>query len=319
MRKLATVMCIVLAATMLFSCGKKETEESAYHIYYMNKEKTKIVEQPYEFETEDMNDSEEMVHELLVALITDTDSVEYRKPIPSDVSVLDYSIEGDQLTIFFDQDYSKMSVSEEVLCRAAIVKTLIQIPKIACISFCVGDVPLTDNRGNLVGLMTEDTFVENPGEQINSMQTATLHLYFANETGDALVETEKEVQYSSNISMEKLIVENLLEGPDEKNLKATLPEGTELISVTTTNGICYVNFNEGFMNQNYEIQEAIVIYSIVDSLSEVTTINRVQLLVNGNASGVYRDSFQMDRLYERNLDYVDNATEEVTDTELLGE
>lgn len=60
------------------------------------------------------------------------------------------------------------------------------------------------------------------------------------------------------------------------------------------------------MNQVYEIQEPIVIYSIVDSLSEIPTVNKVQISVNGNSTGVYRDSFALDTLYERNLDYVVN-------------
>lgn len=107
-------------------------------------------------------------------------------------------------------------------------------------------------------------------------------------------------------------MENLLKGPDDKNLKAPLPEGTNLVNVTTTNGICYVTLDEAFLNQNYEIQEPIVIYSIVDSLSEISTISKVQISVNGKTSGVYRDSFALDQLYERNLDYVVSADENET-------
>lgn len=75
---------------------------------------------------------------------------------------------------------------------------------------------------------------------------------------------------------------------------------------------CYVTLDEAFLNQNYEIQEPIVIYSIVDSLSEISTISKVQISVNGKTSGVYRDSFALDQLYERNLDYVVSADENET-------
>ena len=198
------------------------------------------------------------------------------------------------------------------MCRASVLKTLVQLPDVKYVSFYVGDAPLADSRDNVIGLMTEESFVENPGKQINSIQTTTLHLYYANADGNGLVECEKEVQYSSNISMEKLIMENLLKGPDDKNLKAPLPEGTNLVNVTTTNGICYVTLDEAFLNQNYEIQEPIVIYSIVDSLSEISTISKVQISVNGKTSGVYRDSFALDQLYEQNLDYVVSADENET-------
>ena len=43
---------------------------------------------------------------------------------------------------------------------------------------------------------------------------------------------------------------------------------------------------------------------------------KVQISVNGKTSGVYRDSFALDQLYERNLDYVvSEDTEEVVSTE----
>jgi germination protein M len=38
----------------------------------------------------------------------------------------------------------------------------------------------------------------------------------------------------------------------------------------------------------------------------------VQISVNGKTSGVYRDSFALDQLYERNLDYVVSADENET-------
>lgn len=79
----------------------------------------------------------------------------------------------------------------------------------------------------------------------------------------------------------------------------------KLLSVTTVDGVCYVNFDAGFTNQDYEIQEPIVIYSIVDSLSELSTVSKVQISVNGSTKGVYRDSYKLDKIYDRNLDYLE--------------
>ena len=115
--------------------------------------------------------------------------------------------------------------------------------------------------------------------------------------------------------MEKLVIERLLEGPKSKNARATIPPGTKLVGVSSADGICYVNFDEGFLNQNYEIQEAIVMYSIIDSLAELPTVNKVQIAVNGDTSGKYRDEFSFGTLYDRNLDYIEvNNKEEEEET-----
>ena len=214
-------------------------------------------------------------------------------------------IDGVMLSIHFDADYSSMTEVEEVLCRAAVVLTMTQIPGVDCVSFYVADAPLTDIRGNIVGSMNQDSFIENPGEQINSIQCTTLKLYFANETGDGLVEeTRSDVYYSSNVSMEKLIMEQLLEGPQTEGAKSAIPAGTKLINVSVVDGVCYVSLDENFKNQDYQVNEAVVIYSIVDSLTELSTISKVQISVNGDTSGTYRDNFKLSDMYDRNLDYV---------------
>ena len=82
------------------------------------------------------------------------------------------------------------------------MRTLTQVEGVECLSYYVGEDPLTDGSGNLVGVMTNDSFIENPGEQINSIQTSTIVLYFANKKGNGLVQETQEVHHSSNISLE---------------------------------------------------------------------------------------------------------------------
>lgn len=316
-RKYGLLLLFSLVLPLCF-CGCDEEEvESAYHIEYLNKEKSRIVEVAYEPEAEN---TEGLIREFLRVLSSDSDKVEYRKPIPNNVEVTSYSLDGALLTLHFDADYANMNQVEEVLCRAAVVRTMTQIDGVDCVSFFITDTPLKDSSGNIVGSMNQESFIENPGEQINSIQNTTLTLYFSNETGDGLVkEVRQDVHYSSNISMEKLIMEQLLEGPAKEGEKSAIPTGTRLMAVTLVDGVCYVSLDETFRNHDYKVNEAIVIYSIVDSLTELPDINRVQISINGDTSGVYRDSFQLEDMYERNLDYMAPPTEQVTEEPTEGE
>ena len=305
------VLFLLFVLLLTAGCGKTQ-EESRYHIAYLNKDKTGIVEVPYEIKA---TTTEAMIEEFFAALCAEPDDVDYRKPIPSDVEITKYSLDGALLTVYFDADYLNMNEVEEVLCRAAIVRTLTQITGVDCVSFYVDETPLTDAEGRLVGTMYGESFVENPGEQINSIQNTNLTLYFSNETGDGLVKETRKVHYSSNISLEKLIMEQLLTGPEISGAKSAIPTGTKLISVSLVDGVCYVSFDETFKNQDYSINEAIVIYSIVDSLSELSSISKVQISVNGDTSGVYRDNFKLADMYDRNLDYVTVIPSETESTE----
>lgn len=303
-RRILFVLCLSFLILAMAGCEKK-TETAAYHIEYMSKDKHRIVKVPYEPKAAD---TDGQIAEFLAMLSSDSTEAEYRKTIPSDVEVIDYSLDGVLLTIRFDTDYYNMNTVEELLCRAAVVRTMTQIKGVDCVAFYIEDTPLADTKGNVIGSMSQESFIENPEKQINAIQNTSLTLYFSNEEGDGLVKEERrDVYYSSNISLEKLIVEKLLEGPQIKGAKSAIPEGTRLVSVSVAEGICYVSLDETFKNQDYKVQEPVVIYSIVDSLTELPTINKVQISVNGDTSGNYRDNFPLSDMYDRDISYVNRA------------
>ena len=311
MKKKLFFLLVFIFVVCMAGCGQ-EQEIEGYHIQYLNNEKDAIVKVAYEPKSTDING---LIQEFLLVLWSDSENVDYRKPIPNDVELINYSLDGAMLTIWLDEDYYKMEQIEKVLCCAAVVRTMTQIEGVDCVTFYVGDSPLVNAQGNPVGTLYPDSFVENPGATINSISETNLTLYFANRRGDALIAETKNVHYSSNMSMEKVIMEQLLDGPDTEGLKSAIPSGTRLVSVSTVDGICYVNLDATFKNQDYSILEPIVIYSIVNSLSEMSTISQVQISVNGDNSGTYRDSYKLSEAYTRNLDYVTTLEEESKETE----
>lgn len=301
MTKKTILLLVFFLLLLLGGCGGKE-ESSRYYVEYLNKEKTKMAEFPYEPKADTVDG---MIREFLVMLSSSPEDIEYRKPIPNNVEVTDYSLDGALLSIYFDMDYNNMNTVEEVLCRAAVVKTMVQIDGVDCVAFYVGGEPLRNKDEVIIGSMNQESFIENPGEQINSIKNTSLTLYFSNEEGNGLVrEVRQDVYYSGNISLEKLTMEQLLEGPESEGVKSAIPEGTKLLAVSVVDGICYVSLDDNFRNQDYTVNEAVVIYSIVNSLTELPNVSKVQISVKGDTSGVYRDTFFLSQMYDRNLDYV---------------
>ncbi len=297
------LIAVLLSLLLFCGCSGSEQSEDVLQISYLDQEQTKIVRHEYEPEAAD-GDTKQLIAELIDVLSSDSGDVELVRPIPEGVQVTDQSLEDGDLKIYFNDAYHNMDAVHEILCRLALVQTLTQIDGVDCLEFYVEDEPLSDSNGKLVGQMTQDDFVVNPGEQINSIQHATIELYFSNAAGDGLVLETQRVYYNSNVSLEKLVIEHLLAGPRSEVAIASIPAETKLVNVSVTDRICYVNFDEGFFTQNYNISEPVVIYSLVDSLTALPHIDKVQIAVNGDTSGVYRESMQLGTIYEEDLSYV---------------
>lgn len=293
---------VIVSALLCVACGGESQPESGkvYKIYYVDNDETKTLTREYVSETQD---SYNLLEELLGQLGTIPSRFEYKAPLASGFELIGYSIDNGQINMNFDEHYKEMDRVREVLIRAAIVRTVTQIPEISYVSFMVQGEPITDSNGNAIGTMSADLFIDNAGNEINAYEKVNLHLYFANEDGSGLVEeNRRNVVYSSNISLEKLVVEKLIEGPMAEGAYPTINPETKTVSVTIKDGICYVNLNEDFLNQPYNVGAEVTIYSITNSLVELSNVNKVQISINGETNISYREKINLSSVFERNLD-----------------
>ena len=296
-RPMASAMLLVLLAIVLGGCARQKEEPrepKGYQVYYINKEETAVVKEAYAPAAEN---GQELLEEFILCLQEDSVDGELKSAIPDNVFLLNYTLENGQLSLSFAQPYLEMSKPYEILCRSAVVRTLCQIPEVEYVSFLVGDKPLLDSNETPIGPLNEESFVENAGNEINTYTMTTLQLYFANEKGDRLVGERVEVHYSSNMSVEKLVVEQLIKGPITEKAYPAIPPETKIVSVSTKDGICYVNLDKGFLGQGYDVLEMVPVYSIVNSLTELPGISKVQILINVYTNITYLVSILFETIF----------------------
>lgn len=290
---------------LLTACGNRQQEQegTAYKIYYVNNEETKIVEREYVSGT---TDGRLLMEELLEQLTHISEKMDYETLLGKEISVEGHTLDNGLLTLDFGESYHNLKGTREILVRASIVRTLTQIPDVERMAFTVRGEQLTDAAGAAVGVMAADTFIENAGNEINAYEKVDLKLYFANKTGDSLVEeNRRNVVYNSNISLEKLVVEKLVEGPTTEGAYPTVNPTTKIVSVNVKDGTCYVDLNNDFLSQPYNVASDVTIYSITNSLVELSNVNRVQISVNGESNISYRENMSLNNVFERNLDILD--------------
>lgn len=304
MKKSGLLLCM-LALLWCVGCGRQDSsqEGQAYTIYEVNKEETKVTERTiYTKEA----DTSELIRVFTDELARVSDNADARPAIPSNVTLNSCSFMDGTVTMDFSTDYNMMSPMGEILSRAAIVRTLTQIEEVKYVTMLVDGNPLVNRSGVPVGVMTAEQFIDNSGNVINTEEIASLALFFANEEGNKLVKVNREVVYSSNISLEKLVVEQLINGvrEDEEGAYSVLNPSTKVVAVTVRDGVCYVNLDENFLMPAANVSAEVVLYSIANSLAELSNVNKVQFFVNGENELTYKETMPLSEVYSRNLELI---------------
>ncbi len=118
---------------------------------------------------------------------------------------------------------------------------------------------------------------ETPGEMKEVV------LYFADAEGQGLKPVTVPIPKVEGIA--RATVEQLIEGPDASTgLLRTIPEGTVLRDINVKpDGLCIVDFSSQ-LSENYSggvMEEELMVYSIVNTLTQFSSIDQVQIWVNG--------------------------------------
>ena len=297
-------LLLSLSFILLSACAKKEEEtlgKGEYNIYYLNSSGTELSKVKYEAESAERD---ELIDELVTEMMNVPGDKEVISAFDDKVAYEKHELREDVVYLYFDSNYSLMKPYKEILTRKAIANTLERVKGIKFIGIYVDDQPLVDVLGEVVPLFSSSDFIDGI-TNVNAYQKVKLKLYFASESGEGLVEEDRSLFYDINTPLERLVLEQLIQGPNSKNARATIPYDTGIINTYIDENICYINFDDAFLKQNLGVREDVAIYSIVNSILEINTINKVKILVNGSSNVMYKDVLNLDTVFERNLDYLE--------------
>ena len=145
MRKIVYVILAIFMVMGLFTgCGRTERLQAGEpFVYYLNMEGTGIKKRAFEW-ADDNPEAE--IRNILGALNKTDESEKYRPAIPDSVEVQKFVLENEKLHIHFSKAYRKMKPAQEVLCRAAVVQSLVQIDGVELVKFYIEDEEIQNNK-----------------------------------------------------------------------------------------------------------------------------------------------------------------------------
>lgn len=304
MKRLCILVLVMINLIILSGCNKSEKEalEGKYNIYYLDIAKDGLTVEAYTPEDEE-GDIENRVIDIFNVMKTPSDSRKHKSLVTQDMVIEKLEFLDGRLTVHFTSDYERLSIADEVLFRAGFVKTVTQLEEISYVEFYVLEKPLKDTLGNMVGTMLASDFVE----EIDAGRLSSwveIDIFYGVSGKDKLAPEKITVGYGSNVSIERIIIEQLIKGPESEEYVRTVSPNLTLLSVTTKEGVCYLNFDTNLTDTSVGVTPAMTIYSIVNSLCGLPMVNMVQISINSENKLMFRDTIDISKPFERNLDII---------------
>lgn len=146
------------------------------------------------------------------------------------------------------------------------------------------------SKENINNQMTEYT----PQEEFSDdeIRKTIICLYFKNIETNSLIAEAKCIDVK-DLSKDPYtyLINLLITGPESEKLESAIPEGTKVNSCTLKGNTVYVDLSKEFIdNAPAGIEEeSMVIYSIVNTLTELNEVSSVKFLINGEENKSFKD------------------------------
>ncbi len=195
-------------------------------------------------------------------------------PFSSRLQLKDAMLEDGTLSLQLSYDWNGMYQLDRKLAEICLLRTVLQYPGVKQL------------RVNGVLLKEVDyLLIDNAGLED---QTA-VNLYYSDMSGRYLMKETRDREDSTTSTLQEFILNELLLGPENENYLPALPEGTRLLGVELVQGSCTVNFSEEFLTNRPEshMQARVAVFSVVNSLTELSQVESVRFLCAGKEIGSY--------------------------------
>ena len=173
---------------------------------------------------------------------------------------------GNSVSLIFNVDDS-VSKESLLLEKAAVVSTVEQIRNIGVITLSIRD---KDGETIEEGVYSSKSFYYYDDVVPTGQNTGQIDIFVPDENRKGLTPVSLMVTLQLDSSVEEEVVRQLID-------RGALPGKTQLISLSVTQKVAYVDLSREFLEE----ADAMAVYSLVDSICNLPHVSAVQILIDG--------------------------------------
>ncbi len=274
------ILAFLTGCALIGSKGGKEkaSDDNRCDVYYLEPDRLTLTTRSFTPQSEHFDG---ILNELLDVFVS-PEAAGVVSALPDGIAINGYMMGVDNLTVDFNAAYLGLTNIQKALLDAALVKTLVKLPGVVSISLTADGQPIRYDDGTALTMLNADSFLEVQGEGLASYRFTTMNLYFASGDGSVIAREIRDGSYSSNMTMEQAVAEEIISGPKEEGHRAVVSPQARVNSISISNGLCRLDMNEAF-NQppDQEVTPEACVYAFVNSICETGSVYRVEFTIEG--------------------------------------
>lgn len=294
LRNLLVTACVIAAIVAVGVIINKAMDNNKYGVdvslYFFNDKKTSIVEEVHEI---NYNTNSDLPDKVLEELIKGPVNKKCVSPINKNVKILHIKSYEEKLNVDFSREFLSGDSSQDILATYAVVKSLCSLRNVKSVKVTVENKDIVAPDGSVIDYLSSSDI--NISSEDNS--SGVVVLYFPSKTTQKLVTEVRNISSENKKTKEQYIVNEIIKGPQNKELQSVLASDTTLISAETKDGVCYLNFKSNFIDKNSGSKEKLAVYAIVNSLTELENVAQVQFLIDGKKVDTFGQTYIGDIFY----------------------
>lgn len=311
-KKIFSLLLLLTFTFILSGCNSNKKTITLYYPDFTDKSKNIYISRDIDVSSNDKTELLEKVKEaLLEGPINKRD--DYKNPYNNIVKISYVKLDNELLIVNFEGDYYALSLAEKIAIRGGIAKSYSNFTFVKNIRFMQKGIQITDEYGKkLEDLKIDNVIADNKEDDISS-NIANYNLYFGTADGRMLYREERALEIQNSMLLARELVEELIKGPSVNGLSQTLPKQTKIRQLEIKDGICYVDLSKEFSTKHPGGEQLVMltVYSIVNTLTELPEVEKVQFLIDGEKKDNYQGLYDFENPFVRNstLIFQDNVSE----------
>lgn len=276
------ILILILSMALLLTltgCGEENSRAYMDFYYYRTDSAYGVDDGVLVREIRELNAKPDDLTAAMELYLAGPETEGYESPLPNDIRFLSWSKNEDALQLNFNSSLAALTGIELTVTAGCLARTFLGMTGAETL-ILTADGALLNGSTAFTLSASELMLYDDTPDRLRSQST----VYYFDAQRRYLIGSTVTMDLNDPQSGPGYLLEQLLTPPSGSGLASPLPKGTRVHSVRVEDGLCTVDLSAEFESRRFYSRRAqlLSLFSIVNTLTELEGIERVELSVDGD-------------------------------------